>query len=119
MSLVRKDKIEVKLAGYSVGTPAALVDPTLLTRTQDYKRQTSQRMFPLEAADVPKRLSSAEYHVSLKIDGEFSVLAYADGEAILVNPGGTVRVGLALEKEAAEKLKAAGIKKALFAGELY
>ena len=119
MSLVRKDKLEVKLAGYSVGTPAALVDPTLLTRTQDYKRQTSQRMFPLEAADVPKRLSSAEYHVSLKIDGEFSVLAYADGEAILVNPGGTVRVGLALEKEAAEKLKAAGIKKALFAGELY
>ena len=119
MSLVRKDKLEIKLAGYSVGTPAALVDPTLLTRTQDYKRHTASRMIPLEAADVPKRLSSADYHVTMKIDGEFSVLAYEDGEAILVNPGGTVRVGLALGKEAADKLKAAGIKKALFAGELY
>lgn len=119
MSLVRTDKLEVKLGGYSVGTPAALTDPKLVTAAQDYKRHTASRMIPLEAADVPRRLANAEYHVSLKIDGEFSLLAYADGEAITVNPGGTVRVGLPFMKEAADKLKKAGVKKATLVGELH
>ena len=119
MSLVRKEKLEVKLGGYSVGTPAALADAKVLTAAQDYKRDTARRMIPLDAADVPTRLSAAEYHVSLKLDGEFAVLAYADGEAILVNPGGTVRVGLPCLKEAADKLKKAGVKRAIVPGELH
>ena len=119
MSLLRKDKLEVKLGGYAIGTAAALTDPKLVTAAQDYKRFTASRMIPLEAADVPKRFATGDYHVSLKMDGEFCLLVYSDGEAFTVNPGGTVRVGLACQKEAAEKLKAAGIEKALIVGELY
>lgn len=47
------------------------------------------------------------------------MLVYADGEAILVNPGGTVRVGLACLDEATAKLRAAGVKRATIAGELH
>ena len=32
----------------------------LVTAAQDYKRHTASRMIPLEAADVPRRLASAE-----------------------------------------------------------
>jgi hypothetical protein len=119
MSLIHKGKVEIKLGEYAVGTATALVDPLLVSRAQDYRRQTAARMIPLEASDILKRFPAGDYHVSLKVDGEFSLLAYADGEALLVNPGGTVRVGLPLLKEAAELLKKAGIKHALIAGELH
>ena len=119
MSLVRIEKLDVKVAGYAVGTAAALTDPKLTTVAQDYKRHTASRMIPLEEDAAARRLASGEYHVSLKIDGEFCVLAYADGQAVTVNPGGTVRVGLACLTEAAMKLKAAGINKATIAGELH
>ena len=53
------------------------------------------------------------------MDGEFNVLVYADGAAILANPGGTVRIGLPLIKEAADLLRSAGVQRAMIAGELY
>ncbi|HYH64522.1 MAG TPA: hypothetical protein VD866_07480 [Urbifossiella sp.] len=119
MSLVNRTKLEVKLGGYAVGTGAALADPRLVTRAQDYRRHAAGRMIPLEPGDIAKRFGAADYHVSLKVDGEFSLLAYAAGEALLVNPGGTVRVGIPAVDEAAAALKAAGVKQALVAGELH
>lgn len=119
MSLIHKGRVEIKLGEYAVGSAAALVDPLLVSRAQDYRRQTAARMIPLESSDILKRFPAGEYHVSLKVDGEFSLLVYADGEALLVNPGGTVRVGLPLLKEGAESLKKAGVKHALIAGELH
>ncbi|HEX4608398.1 MAG TPA: hypothetical protein VH092_09350 [Urbifossiella sp.] len=119
MSLVNRAKLEVKLGGYATGTGAALADPLLVTRAQDYRRHTAARMIPLEPADILKRFPAGEYHVSLKIDGEFSLLVYSAGEALLVNPGGTVRVGLPAVDEAAALLKKAGVKSALIPGELH
>lgn len=119
MSLLNKSKLEIKLGEYAVGGAGALVDPLLVNVAQDYRRLTAQRMIPLEAEDILKRFPPAEYHVSLKVDGEFDILVYDEGEALTVNPGGTVRVGLPLHKEAAKLLAKAGVKKAILAGELY
>ena len=119
MSLLRKERLETKLAGYAVGAANAVTDPTLITKAQEYKRATASQLRAIDGEEVKKKFGPGDYHVSFKIDGEFSVLVYADGEAFHVNPGGTVRVGLACQKEAAEKLKAAGVKRALIAGELY
>src|SRR5262245_13464461 len=111
--------MEIKLGDYAVGTSGALNDPLLVTRAQDYRRMTSARMLPLDASEVTKKVPAGEYHVSRKVDGEFDLLAYQDGEALLVNPGGTVRTGLPLLKEAAETLKKSGVKRAVVAGELH
>lgn len=119
MSLLNKNRMEIKLGEYAVGAASALVDPLLVTRAQDYRRQIAGRMMPLETEDVPKRFPAGEYFVSFKIDGEFDILVFADGESILVNPGGTVRSGLPVLKEASELLKAAGVKKAILAGEFH
>jgi hypothetical protein len=119
MSLAHKNRLEIKLGEYAVGEETALVDPILVSRAQDYRRHTASRMIPLEADEVHKRLPTADYHVSVKIDGEFNLLAYADGEAVTVNPGGTVRAGLPLLKEASGLLKKASVKNGLIAGELY
>ena len=119
MSLVNRGKLEVKLGGYATGIAAALADPLLVTRAQDYRRHTASRLMPLESEEIPKRFPSGEYHVSFKVDGEFSLLVYEAGEALLVNPGGTVRVGIPAVDEAAALLKKAGVKTALIPGELH
>lgn len=119
MSLLDRKRLEIKLGEYAAGTAAALSDPLLVARAQDYRRLTSARMAPLDATDVKKRLPVSEYHVSRKMDGEFDLLVYEAGDAILVNPGGTVRAGLPLLSEAAALLKKSGVTKALFAGELH
>jgi hypothetical protein len=119
MSLVRRGDLQIKLGRYATGTAAALADPMLVTRAQDYRRHTAARTVALESEDILKRLPPGEYHVSLKIDGEFTLLVYVAGEALLVNPGGTVRVGIPAVDEAAALLKKAGVKSALIPGELH
>ncbi len=119
MNIVNRGKLDLKLGAYATGTVAALVDPLLVNRAQDFRRQIASRMIPLEPTDILKQFPVGTYHVSLKIDGEFSLLVYSGGEALLVNPGGTVRVGIPAVDEAATLLKKAGAKTALIAGELH
>lgn len=117
--LLDKSGVEIKLGGYGVAGATALSDPILLPRVQEYRRQTGSRMVPLDGEEIRKRVPKAEYFVSRKIDGEFTVLVYRDGEALTLNPGGTVRIGLPWHEEATRLLSKAGVKEALVAGELY
>lgn len=117
--LLDRSRLEPKLGNYSVGPAATLNDPTLLPRVQAYRRMMGARMQALDAEGMRKKLLDAPYHLSRKIDGEFSVLVFDGKEAFLLNPGGTVRAGLALLTEAATALKRAGIQSALIAGELH
>jgi hypothetical protein len=119
MSLLHRNRMDVKLGEYLAGPFTALVDPMLQARAQDYRRHTASRLIPLEAADIRRRLPTADYHVSLKVDGEFNILVYAGDDIITVNPGGTVRAGLPFMKEAVALFKKADIKNAILAGELH
>lgn len=118
-ALLDKSRVEIKLGQYGVASATALSDPSILGRVQDYRRKASARMQPLDRDDVSKRIPAAEYHVSRKVDGEFTVLVFRDGEVFAINPGGTVRVGIPWLEEAAKLLGAANIKEAQIAGELY
>ncbi|MEL6105608.1 MAG: hypothetical protein AAFU85_06215 [Planctomycetota bacterium] len=117
--LVDQQRLEIKLGEYGVGDAMMLSDPSILAATQDYRRLIGSRMFPLSGSDIQSKVPAAEYHASRKVDGEFTVFVYGDGEAFSINPGGTIRVGLPWIEEAAEAIRAAGIKKALIAGELF
>lgn len=111
--------VEIKLGAYGVANSTALTDPALLPLVRNYKRQVASRMLPLGRDDVARKIPDAEYHVSRKIDGEFSVLVYDHGELLTLNPGGTVRVGLPFQAEAKKLLDASDIDQAVIAGELY
>ncbi len=119
MSVLDRSRLEIKLGDFAMASASALTDPRVLPRVQEYRRQVASRMIPLDFGDIKQRLGTADYQVSKKVDGEFNALLYDEGEAVLVNPGGTVRVGLPVLTEAAGRLKKAGVKKALVAGELY
>lgn len=118
-SLIDAARIEWKLGRFGVGAGRDLKDPGPWLRAQEYRRNAAARLTPIEKKDVRGRLPTGEYHLSRKVDGEFAVLCYSAGEALLVNPGGTVRVGLPLLGEAIQKLGKAGVKSALLAAELY
>ena len=117
-ALVNKSALSIKLGDYSTGPATALSDGSLLPRVQEYRRQ-SRRMYPLDREDIRRKIPKADYHASRKIDGEFTVLIWSDGDICTLNPGGTVRVGLPFLDEAAKLLSKAKVKHALIAGELY
>jgi ATP dependent DNA ligase C terminal region len=120
MSLINRGRMEIKLGEYAVGAATVLADPMLVARIQDYRRHIATRMVPIEPEQILKRFpAAADYLVSLKVDGEFNALVFADGMAILANPGGTVRIGLPLLKEAADLLRSGGVQQAMIAGELF
>jgi hypothetical protein len=121
VSLVYSDRLKLLLGRYAVGDASCLVDPGLVAVAQDYRRRAQARMQPVDPADLARRLPPLgdSYHVSLKIDGEFNILVYQDGEAILVNPGGTVRAGLAQVDSFADAIRDSGMRAAVLAGELY
>jgi hypothetical protein len=119
MTLLDRSRLEIKLGGYATAPATALSDHLLLSRVQDYRRQIGARMSALEANEISKRLPASEYHVSRKVDGEFNVLVFDRGEALTVNPGGTVRIGLPVLTEAAALLQRAGVQTLAVAGELH
>jgi len=73
----------------------------------------------LDTDSAKRRIPDGEYQISQKIDGEFTMLIYRDGEACILNPGKTLRAGAPFLTEAISRLKNAGVKKALIGGEFY
>ncbi|MCZ7648095.1 MAG: hypothetical protein M5U26_23020 [Planctomycetota bacterium] len=118
-ALINPARLERKWAGYATGAASDLSDPALLQRTQEYRRLMGSRMIALGKQDIGARLPEGEYHLSRKVDGEFTVLVFDGKDAFTLNPGGTVRVGLPFIAEAAALLGKGGVKRALVAGELY
>ncbi|MFK7766766.1 MAG: hypothetical protein AB8B55_06055 [Mariniblastus sp.] len=118
-TLFEPSLFEIKLGSYGVAASTALKDPGLLPIVRNYKRQVASRLFPLAKDDVSRKIPDAEYHISRKIDGEFSVLIYRDGHLLTLNPGGTVRTGLPWQDEAKKLLDDSNISSAIIAGELY
>jgi hypothetical protein len=118
-ALLERSRVEIKLGSYGVASATALADPSMLPRVQEYRRQAGSRTMPLDRDDIATKIPAANYHVSRKVDGEFTVLVFRDGQVFTLNPGGTVRVGLPWEDEAARLLSNSGVREAMVAGELY
>jgi hypothetical protein len=80
--LLDVSRVEIKLGDYGVAAATALKDVTWHLKTQDYRRQIGARMYPLDKEDIRQKVPTADYHVSRKVDGEFTVLAFQRGQAI-------------------------------------
>ncbi|MEO1617676.1 MAG: RNA ligase family protein [Planctomycetota bacterium] len=118
-AIIDAARMEIKLGEYASASASVLSDPQILPKVQDYRRLTGSRMIPVDGDEIRQRIPQSAYFLSRKIDGEFTALVMRGSEVFSINPGGTVRVGLAWQQEAAEMLKQAGIESAILAGELY
>ncbi len=116
---IDRGRLEIRLATYSTGSATCLSDPTILPQVQDYRRRIGGQMVPLDRFGIRQRIPASDYHVSRKVDGEFTVAVFRNGEAFTLNPGGTLRIGLPLLSEFGKQLRLAGVDEAMVAGELY
>ena len=113
-----KARVEILMGHYGTAPASALADQGVLPRVQEYRRMASARIQLLDRDAITHKVPAGEFHVSRKVDGEFTVLVYREGVAFSVNPGGAVRVGQPWLEEAAKLLGKAGVRDAMTAGEL-
>ena len=118
-TLVNTARLQTLLGAYHSGRADALTEASYHLRAQDARRQLSARMTPVDREGIRSQFPDAEYLVSRKIDGEFTCVVCDGGQAVTINPGGTVRYGLPLLQEVCERLNRSGIKQAILLGELY
>jgi ATP-dependent DNA ligase len=118
-SFYRAEAMRTLVGGYLVGTSADLNDANYISIARTRRRQAGQMVVALDKELAKRRLPKGEYFISRKIDGEFTLLIYRDGEAVILNPGGTLRAHAPFMVEAASALAKAGIKQAVLGGELY
>ena len=119
MGLIDHSLLKQQVGDYYTGKADALTDSSILQRVRMRKRQLSQMTIALDKELAHKRIPSGEYHISRKIDGEFTCLVYSSGEVFTINPGGTIRVGAPFHEEARAVLSQVDVQFAIFGGELY
>lgn len=117
--LINLDLLAAKMGDYRTGNASALRDAKLLPLARMLRRQLSQQMIPLDRQTAKARIVDGRYLISRKVDGEFTLLVYRQGEVVTINPYGTVRHGAPFHAEAAALMKRAGVKDAVLVGELY
>lgn len=119
MSLVDLSAMTERAGGYRTGNVTALHDLTILAIAKARRGRLRQIMAAVDQTSMRARLLPDTYLVSRKVDGEFTCLAFSPGEAITINPWGTIRACAPFHLEAQALLEKAGIKRAIIGGELY
>jgi hypothetical protein len=104
--------------GYWEG-PSEAVDGETSTLVSSYKRDVCKSYSSINPGQIQDRLSGTSFFVTRKYDGELAVLFWNGTECFAINTGGKVRMGIPCLEEAAKCLKAAGLKDAVIASELY
>ncbi|QOV91192.1 ATP-dependent DNA ligase [Humisphaera borealis] len=117
--LVDTSRVQLLMGDYGVANARALTNPFWHLMAQEHRRMLASHMAAFDKPTMKLKLPESDYFVSRKVDGEFSLLVVQSGSCCIVNPGGTVRVGLPFMAEAVKLLKDAKVDSAVFAGELY
>lgn len=113
----------VKRSGdYLMAQSGGISDAILLGTATKYEESLSRSFKGLNPKEIPARFHGTKrLHWSEKYDGEGCLMFFdpAIGCVLFAAPSGRARIGLRCLKRASEALVSAGVKKALFRGELY
>lgn len=86
----------------------------------DYKKNIAGRFILVEGASIKSRIVGEDFCVTRKVDGHLTVLFYESGEAVMLNSAGKEPANTPACLEVfAQAMKAAGLKSAVLAAELY
>jgi hypothetical protein len=120
--MTHKEKFQDKGDGFLYANAGGISDVTLLSVATAYKTGVSRKYRTLPARQIKDTFGgAARVGASVKYDGE-GVFIHFDEKTGLVAfnaPSGRTRIGLPCLKAAEKKLRAAGVKRLLAAGEIY
>ena len=86
----------------------------------DYKKNVAGKFVLVEGAKLKQRIDGEHFYVTRKIDGHLQVVFFVDGQVFMLNASGKQKAEkLKCLDVFAEAVKAAGLKQAIIAAELY
>mgnify|MGYP003586250737 CR=1 FL=1 len=120
--MTHTEKFQDKGGGFLYANAGGIADTTLLAVATAYKTGVSRKYKTLPARQLNQTFEGAsEIAASVKYDGEGVFVHYDEKSGLIAfnAPSGRARIGLPCLKAAEAKLKAAGVKRLLAAGEIY
>ena len=98
-----------------------MIDQKYIQAAIDYKKNVAGKFVLVEGAKLKQRIDGERFAVTRKIDGHMQVVFYDDGQVLMLNASGKEKAseGLKCLDAFAEAVKAAGLKQAIIAAELY
>jgi len=120
--VIDKSKFVKKTGDYAIAQTDGIADPLLLGTATKYEESLSRSFKALTPAEISPRFGGVKrLHWSEKYDGEGTLLFYDErmDTVAFSAPSGRARTGMKALLAVAAALKAKGIKKALFRGEIY
>ena len=96
------------------------MDQKYIQTAIDYKKNVAGKFVLVEGAKLKQRIDGERFTVTRKIDGHMQVVFYVDGQVFMLNANGKQKAEQLKCLDAfAEAVKAAGLKQAIIAAELY
>ena len=97
-----------------------MIDQKYIQTAIDYKKNVAGKFVLVEGAKLKQRVDGQRFAVTRKIDGHMQVVFFVDGQVFMLNASGKQKAEQLKCLDAfAEAVKAAGVKKAIIAAELY
>lgn len=97
-----------------------MIEQKYIQTAIDYKKNVAGKFVLVEGAKLKQRIDGERFAVTRKIDGHMQVVFYVDGQVFMLNANGKQRAEKLKCLDAfAEAVKAAGLKQAIIAAELY
>ena len=98
-----------------------MIEQKYIQTAIDYKKNVAGKFVLVEGAKLKQRIDGQRFAVTRKIDGHMQVVFYVDGQVFMLNANGKEKAseGLKCLDAFAEAVKAAGLKQAVIAAELY
>ena len=97
-----------------------MIEQKYIQTAIDYKKNVAGKFVLVEGAKLKQRIDGQRFAVTRKIDGHMQVVFYVDGQVFMLNASGKQKAEQLKCLDAfAEAVKAAGLKQAIIAAELY
>ena len=97
-----------------------MIEQKYIQTAIDYKKNVAGKFVLVEGAKLKQRIDGERFAVTRKIDGHMQVVFYVDNQVFMLNASGKQKAEQLKCLDAfAEAMKAAGVKSATIAAELY
>ena len=97
-----------------------MIEQKYIQTAIDYKKNVAGKFVLVEGAKLKQRIDGERFAVTRKIDGHMQVVFYVDGQVFMLNANGKQKAEKLKCLDAfAEAVKAADLKQAVIAAELY
>ena len=92
---------------------------SIIEKAKNYKKKVAGAFISINQDDINSKITGGKVFLTTKIDGEFDVLHYNNGKAVLINGNGKIKEDLPFLSSVEKNFQEQNIKNITIAGELH